>query len=40
VIEAASAADAERAAMIIRSEAHATTETMHATPWDEFLKNL
>jgi len=26
--------------MIIRSEAHATTETMHATPWDEFSKNL
>ena len=37
VIEAASAADAERAAMIIRSEAHATTETMHATPWKEFI---
>jgi len=40
VVEAPSSADVERAAMIIRSEAHATTETMHATPWKEFLKAL
>ena len=32
--------DAERAALIIRSEANATTETMHATPWSEFLEKL
>jgi uncharacterized protein with GYD domain len=40
VIEAPSAADVERSAMIIRAEAHATTETLHATPWEEFLKAL
>jgi len=40
IVEAASAADVERASMIIRADAHATTETMHATPWDEFLKSL
>ena len=40
VVEAASAADVERAAMIVRAEAHATTETMHATPWKEFLQGL
>ena len=40
IVEASSASDVERAAMIIRSEAQATTETMHATPWQEFLKSL
>jgi len=40
IVEAESGADAERAALIIRSEANATTETMHATPWNEFLAKL
>lgn len=40
IVEADSAADAERAALIIRSEANATTETMLATPWSEFLAKL
>ena len=40
IVEAESAADAERAALIIRSEANATTETMLATPWSEFLAKL
>lgn len=40
VVEAPSGADAERAALIIRSEARCTTETMHATPWKEFLEKL
>lgn len=40
IVEAESAADAERAALIIRSEANASTETMHATPWKEFLAEL
>ncbi len=40
VIEAGSAADAEKAAMIIRCDGHARTETMHATPWKEFLGSL
>ena len=40
VVEAASVADVERAAMIVRAEAHASTETMHATPWKEFLPGL
>ena len=30
----------EKAAMIIRASGHAITETMVATPWKEFLKNL
>jgi uncharacterized protein with GYD domain len=40
VVESESPTDVERAAMIIRAEAHATTETLHATPWAEFLKRL
>ncbi len=30
----------EKAAMIIRAYGHATTETMVATPWKEFLQAL
>jgi len=30
----------EKAAMIIRAYGHATTETLVATPWKEFLKML
>jgi uncharacterized protein with GYD domain len=40
VVEADSAAEVEKAAMIIRAYGHATTETMHATPWKEFLSSL
>ncbi len=40
VVEADSPADVEKAAMIIRCYGHATTETLHATPWKEFLASL
>jgi len=30
----------EKAAMIIRAYGHATTETMVATPWKEFLESI
>ncbi len=40
IVEAESPAEVEKAAMIIRSYGHATTETMHATPWKEFLTGL
>ncbi len=40
IVEADSPAEAEKAALIIRAEANATTETMHATPWEEFLTKL
>ena len=29
-----------KAAMIIRAYGHSTTETLPATPWEEFLANL
>lgn len=40
IVEADSPTEVERAAMIIRGYGHATTETMHATPWKEFLAGL
>ncbi len=40
IVEADSPADVEKAAMIIRCHGHATTETMHATPWKEFVGSL
>ncbi len=40
IVEATSAAEVEKAAMIIRAYGHATTETMHATPWNDFLAGL
>jgi uncharacterized protein with GYD domain len=40
IVEADNPADIEKAAMIIRGYGHATTETMHATPWKEFLSSL
>jgi uncharacterized protein with GYD domain len=40
VIEAEDEAQAEKAAMIIRSSGHAITETLVATPWKEFLATL
>ncbi|MCE5276749.1 MAG: GYD domain-containing protein [Planctomycetaceae bacterium] len=40
LIEAPSRDDAEHAAMIIRAYGHATTETMSATPWKQFIGTL
>ena len=40
IVEADSPAAVEKAALIIRGQAYATTETMHATPWKEFLASL
>ncbi len=40
VVECDNPADIERAAMIIRAYGNATTETMTATPWKEFLARL
>ena len=40
VVESDDLSQVERAALIIRSQGHATTETMIATPWKEFLKKL
>ena len=40
IVEANDPSEAEKAAMIIRAYGHAVTETMHATPWKEFLPNL
>jgi uncharacterized protein with GYD domain len=40
IVEAADAKEVERAAMIIRSKANCSTETLFATPWEEFLAAL
>lgn len=40
IVESDSPAEVERAAMIIRSYGHARTETLHATPWKEFITAL
>ena len=40
IVEAKSPADVEKAAMLIRCHGHATTETMPATPWKDFLASL
>ena len=40
IVEADNPAEVERAAMIIRTYGHATTETMHATSWKDFLASL
>jgi uncharacterized protein with GYD domain len=40
IVEADNPADLGKAAMIIRSYGHAKTETMHASPWKEFLASL
>ena len=40
IVEADDPSDVEMAVMIIRAFGHAATETMHATPWKEFLSNL
>jgi uncharacterized protein with GYD domain len=40
IVEADSPAEVEKAALLIRVHGHATTETMHATPWKDFLAGL
>ncbi len=40
VVEANDPKQIEKAAMIIRAYGHSTTETLPATPWDEFLAML
>ncbi len=40
VVDSPDLASVERAAMIIRSYGHATTETLVATPWQEFISSL
>jgi uncharacterized protein with GYD domain len=40
IVEAADLKEAEKAAMIIRAYGHASTETLPATPWKEFLAAL
>jgi uncharacterized protein with GYD domain len=40
LVEADDAADVHRAAVLINTVAHANTETMMATPWDEFLAKM
>jgi uncharacterized protein with GYD domain len=40
VVEADDPKEIEKAAMIIRSRGHSTTETLFATPWKEFLAAL
>jgi uncharacterized protein with GYD domain len=40
LVEADHPVEVEKAAMIIRAYGHATTETMHATPWKDFLAGL
>ncbi len=40
IVEAPDPTQVERAALIIRSYGHATTETMPATVWNTFLEEL
>jgi uncharacterized protein with GYD domain len=40
IVESEDLSQVERAAMIIRAYGHATTETLVATPWKEFLAKL
>lgn len=40
LVEATDPQEVERAAMIIRGYGRSTTETLHATPWKEFLARL
>lgn len=40
IVETDNHAELERAAMIIRGHGRATTETLTASPWKEFLKTL
>jgi uncharacterized protein with GYD domain len=40
IVEAARTEEVEKAAMIIRSYGHSSTETLVATPWKDFLTAL
>lgn len=40
IVESDSLAEVEKAAMLIRCYGHATTETMPATPWKEFIGGM
>jgi uncharacterized protein with GYD domain len=40
IVETADPKQVEKAAMIIRAYGHASTETLPATPWKEFLAAL
>jgi uncharacterized protein with GYD domain len=40
IVESDKLEQVEKAAMIIRANGHATTETMVATPWKKFLETL
>lgn len=40
VVETDDPSQIEKAAMIIHAYGRSTTETLLATPWDEFLENL
>ncbi|GAI93898.1 unnamed protein product [marine sediment metagenome] len=40
IVESDDLKEVEKAAMIIRAYGHSTTETLPATPWQEFLANL
>jgi uncharacterized protein with GYD domain len=40
IVESDDPKQIQKAAMIIRSYGHATTETLPATPWKQFLQNL
>ncbi|MBI2869666.1 MAG: GYD domain-containing protein [Chloroflexi bacterium] len=40
ILESDDIKQVERAALIIRTQGHSTTETMPATPWKEFLAGL
>jgi uncharacterized protein with GYD domain len=40
IVEAATPEEVAKAAMIIRSYGHSTTETLVATPWRDFLTTL
>jgi uncharacterized protein with GYD domain len=40
IVEAATPEEVAKAAMIIRSYGHSSTETLVATPWKDFLASL
>jgi uncharacterized protein with GYD domain len=40
IVEADNPIDVERAATIIRSVGHATTQTLPATPWKQFIQAI
>ncbi|WP_454751966.1 GYD domain-containing protein [Cupriavidus necator] len=40
IVESDDLKQLERAALIIRAYGHAATETLQATPWDEFIAAL